>query len=784
MADREVEGVDLGELEDQYQAFEAAVLSALNATMRRAVREDAVADTLPRLSLDDLNVIPGQWAVHVPDLAEDLAAIYVQSAGMQAQAYWNAGGTVDIDNGFPDDPTMLRPFTSEHDAVMQHLASASNRLVGIGDDLWADARTELLNGMDLGEDIPTLTNRVRKTVDVTNARATAIARTEAIGASNAGSIAFMRATGEVATKAWLSHLDARTRPEHRAADGQEVDLDAKFMVGGVPMDHPGAPGAPAHLVVQCRCTMRFGLTPDSADLAQDADTLAASAQEDAVTVTDPIQFNGDPRDIVWPNVTLTEWTDDALVAALDAMEGDTAPWEGVICVTGTPTGDRRQFDSLSWADLPLPLRRNIVESHGGIPQTQAVLVGRIDQIEMRQNEVWASGVIDLGSDAGRETARLMGTREAPGFLRGVSIDGDEEPGNPATIESVFPANCADLAMADGAPSMEDMARCMEPELSIWSHVRVRGATLTDVPALSQANLYLTDGASEMPDELEREATMPTQMAASGEPTMADVVESLTAAAATIVIPDLPPAWWFDEPTDMPEIGAITVTDEGRLYGLLAPGGVAHRGMEKRTLAPTRNVDYTRWMNRATITDAGDGTTTVRVASGPITMNCGHVSPVGPRARDAAATLAQYDDSCSIFATACVGEDKRGNVWIAGAVLADVTPSMVARALACQLSGDWRPHRDRQGWRELCGALLVPVPGFPVANRGARVSMQGDALVASAVPVRFGSETECEPCVRESEVDSLASVNAADILASKVGRSRIERAAELTKMVRG
>lgn len=522
--------------------------------------------------------------------------------------------------------------------------------------------------------------------------------------------------------------------------------------------------------------MQFGLKPDIAAPEANGDTLAASAQEAPMTVLDELQPNSNPE---------LELEDDTLVAALDAM-ANTAPWEGVICVTGTPTGDRHQFDNLTWADLPLPLRRNIVESHGGVPQTQAVLVGRIDAIEMRANEVWASGVIDLGSDAGRETARLMGTRSAPGFLRGVSIDGDETPGEPSTIEHVFPADCGSLAMADGEPSMDDMARCMEPELSIWSSARIRGATLTDIPALDQANLYLTDGV-DMPYTVNR---MEEPMAASievNEPTMADVVESLTAAAATIVIPDLPPAWWFDQPTDLPEIGAITVTDEGRLYGLLAPGNVAHRGMEKRTLAPVRNVDYTRWMNRATIVDAGDGTTS-RVAAGPITMNCGHVSPTGRMARDAAATMQQYDDSCSIFATACVGEDSRGNVWIAGAVLADVTPSMVARALACQLSGDWRPHRDRQGWRELCGALLVPVPGFPVANRGARVFMQGDALVASAVPVRFGSEVECDSCgddeVRVASVVPLVSVEAADILASKVGRSRVERAAELAKMVRG
>lgn len=1074
MADREVEGVDLSELEDQYQAFEAAVLSALNLTMRKAVREDAVADTLPRLSLDDLNVIPGQWAVHVPALADDLANIYVQSADMQAAAYLRARGDVALLEGL--DPDRVRLFTSEHESTLAHLAQASNRLVGIGDDLWADAREELLTGMTLGEDVGAISARVRKVTDVTAPRARMIARTEClpgsatvtaarataiyrrwydgewatvrlrsgrefsgtpnhpmlthrgwvalgeltegdhllydciqvegsgsfrdddrddrpptigemfdaaskafvlewrdggsldfhgdgtdgdvevvypdgvllvgqfapvterridlglecpdeaavaldayravfrglslihggagfenvappdsglvedatddafryaefaryalsrasrlvvtddgvnrqvsvgprcdfpsgetngggflsvacnaggagelqsgvgvsaseffdvgsaetggiegdevvslslgerwvghvynlttldgyysvagfytgncVGASNAGSIAFMRATGEVATKQWRTRIDGRERVQHRLANGQEVDLDAKFIVGGTPMDHPGDPSAPASLVAACRCVMKFGLTPDSADLAQQGDTLAASAQEAPMSATQLVTFTVDSQG----------YSDAALVAAMTAMDlADTAAWEGVICVTGQPTGDRRMFNSLSWAELPLPLRRNIVESHGGIPQTQAVLVGRIDQIEMRQNEVWASGVIDLGSEAGRETARLMGTREAPGFLRGVSIDGDEEPGNPATIESVFPADCADLAMAEGAPSMEDMARCMEPELSIWSHARIRGATLTDIAALTQANLYLTDGATEMPDELEREATMPTQKAASGEPTMADVVESLTAAAATIVIPDLPPAWWYEQPETLPDIGAISITDEGRIFGLLAPGGVAHRGLPKRTEAPTRNVDYSKWANRPVRVTKEDGTVG-RIAAGPITMACGHPSATGPLSRDAAVTMEMYENSCSIFATACIGEDRKGNVWIAGSVLPDVTSSQLARALACQLSGDWRPSRERQGWREFCAALIVPVPAFATAGSGARVSMQADALVASASPIRFASDIshECD-CTEDVSGDTS---NAARAIAASVGWDREARAREI------
>lgn len=790
MTDRHVEGVDLDELEEFYKKFEDAVSAAIVAAMRASIKDGAIdAGSVAAVSLDDLNVIPGQWARQVPALAEDLAGIYVKSADMQADAFVRAGGVVTdevADAVQSEVGRAVRRFTSEHEAALDYLKMASNRLVGIGDDLWADARAELLLGMDAGDSVPQLARRVREATGVTDQRARAVARTEAISASNGGSIAFMRASGMVATKSWLSHIDQRTRPEHRVADGQEVDLEAKFTVGGVPMDHPGDPSAPAHLLVNCRCTMRFGLTPDTADLAQGGDTLAASAHEETAMTTDAgtFQYNGDPRELSVTEVrSLLGDSDAALVAAMDP--GNSAPWEGVICVTGTPTGDRRQFDSLTWADLPLPLRRNVVESHGGVPQTQAVLVGRIDTIEMRANEVWASGVIDLGSDAGRETARLMGTRDNPGFLRGVSIDGDEEPGSPSTIEYVFPADCGGLAMADGEPSMDDMARCMEPELSIWSSARIRGATLTDIAALTQANLYLTE-AAEMPDDVESYplaaagdwieggriySTSFTMDMSKPQPTVADVVESLTAAAHSVTLDDVPPRWFFDEPADMPEIGGISVTDDGRFFGYVAPVGVAHRGIEKRTTVPLRNVDYSRWATRPRAVANEDGTVT-HIATGPITMGCNHADT---RTNSGAIAREHYENSCSIVATACIGENRNG-VWIAGALMPDITAAQIARILACQLSGDWRAHKELPGKREFAGALLVSVPGFPVANRGARVSMQGEALVASAVPVHFAGEVECVPCQAQDPVADTA--NAARAIAASCGWDRGKRAREI------
>lgn len=86
-------------------------------------------------------------------------------------------------------------------------------------------------------------------------RATRIARTEATGASSAGALSALREEGWT-HKEWLSvDQPGRTRDEHLEARGQVVPIDEPFIVGGYAMEMPGDPNAPAHLVVNCRCSV-------------------------------------------------------------------------------------------------------------------------------------------------------------------------------------------------------------------------------------------------------------------------------------------------------------------------------------------------------------------------------------------------------------------------------------------------------------------------------------------------------------------------------------------------
>jgi hypothetical protein len=173
-------------------------------------------------------------------------------------------------------------------------------------------------------------------------------------------------------------------------------------------------------------------------------------------------------------------------ADLSTMTG--TPWEGVLALEGVETGDGREFsdNALTWDEGDLiPLRWNKVDSHGGIPQTQAVTVGRINQIyrdPAKPNYIMGRGVFDDQGVEGAEALRLV----RDGFLSGVSIDSDNI--KDADVELVFPES-------NGSEDDEDSGLFdlfQEPDKVIFHAGRIRGATLCDIPAFTEAKIWLSD----------------------------------------------------------------------------------------------------------------------------------------------------------------------------------------------------------------------------------------------------------------------------------------------------
>ena len=145
-----------------------------------------------------------------------------------------------------------------------YLNEAGNRLVRLPDEVYSLIVREIEQGQGNAEGIPDIAARVATVLTSTGserwpARARTVARTEVMGAVNAGAFAGALRDAEqrgdpAPFKTWLATEDTRTRPTHREADGQRTLLREPFRVGGAPLLFPGDPRGPAQEVINCRCT--------------------------------------------------------------------------------------------------------------------------------------------------------------------------------------------------------------------------------------------------------------------------------------------------------------------------------------------------------------------------------------------------------------------------------------------------------------------------------------------------------------------------------------------------
>ena len=403
-------------------------------------------------------------------------------------------------------------------------------------------------------------------------------------------------------------------------------------------------------------------------------------------------------------------------------------WEGILAIEGEETGDGREFanGSLEWATPPMPLMYQYETSHGGSTD-KSTNVGNITEVWRDGSKIMGRGTIDIDDPYGLQAARKMKNK----YLNGVSIDADSV--KESDIELIY------AQPEPGATEEEQLLEMMmgaPPDKTIFHRGRIRAATLVNVPAFVGASLELTGDLS-MLDETVITAASDVQKYT----TVSDSVSVITAAASggkrgyTIEIPDVPPLAFFEEPAELPPIGAVWIEPNGHFYGLVGPSGVPHRAFRnKRVMIPMGNVDYTRWMNRPTVVMNHDGEL-IKIRTGVITMNCGHLSPHATD--DSEERMRHYDNSCSIAAVVRVGESRKHKApWVAGAIMPMSTADF-QRFQVCQLSGDWAPHRDRRGWKEFVASLAVPVPGFARSTDVAAVRVDDNSVViASSVPIKL------------------------------------------------
>jgi hypothetical protein len=123
----------------------------------------------------------------------------------------------------------------------------------------ADLAESIRKGVEAGDSGADIAQRVKTVLGPTGSstRAYRIARTEVTGALNAGSAVTrteLAEAGLLTGKRWLSISDGSTRAEHKHANGQRVQPDEDFTVGGEKCSYPGDVKLSAKQRCNCRCT--------------------------------------------------------------------------------------------------------------------------------------------------------------------------------------------------------------------------------------------------------------------------------------------------------------------------------------------------------------------------------------------------------------------------------------------------------------------------------------------------------------------------------------------------
>ena len=132
----------------------------------------------------------------------------------------------------------------------------------------------------------------------------------------------------------------------------------------------------------------------------------------------------------------------------------------------------------------------------------------------------------------------------------------------------------------------------------------------------------------------------------------------------------------------------------------------------------------------------------------------------------------YADASMAWAAVTVGEDDHG-VWVAGTVFSDVPDTVIARARATALSGDWRPIG---GKRRLIAAHNVNAPGFPIT---AAAAFDNDGHLTALVAA--GAMEPCDSCDDTPEPLAAGAMQALiremQALRAEVARPRLIQEAE-------
>lgn len=237
------------------------IVSRMDAASEAAIAEAAVRDVL-WAELSQWLVAVSRAVLHT--VLPDPLAVYAKAPEWSAAVDRIVRGPVRDAVGTAYQSLLGEGFKFDsRPAVVEHLATVSNRMVRTTDTAFDLVSRQVSIGAGLGESAAEIAKRVDGVLSTTETewwpnRAVVIARTETMGALNAGrQDAFAAVADELDSpfeQMWVATIDGRVRHSHRKADGQRVPTGQPFVVGGASLRFPGDPLGPGREVIQCRCT--------------------------------------------------------------------------------------------------------------------------------------------------------------------------------------------------------------------------------------------------------------------------------------------------------------------------------------------------------------------------------------------------------------------------------------------------------------------------------------------------------------------------------------------------
>ena len=193
---------------------------------------------------------------------DDMAKIYAMNHAYTIESVKEQAGEMlsGVDFTMLDEQTVKRLVVERPD-LMPYYPKAKAVKRGIDliygkKQITATVTSGILQGSSINKMAKDLMNRV---TDMNKTSAVRAARTAVTEAENAGRQAAadeLEKKGVIMGKRWIATHDSRTRDEHLEADGQIVENNKPFVVGGEELMFPGdkSLGASGWNLYNCRCT--------------------------------------------------------------------------------------------------------------------------------------------------------------------------------------------------------------------------------------------------------------------------------------------------------------------------------------------------------------------------------------------------------------------------------------------------------------------------------------------------------------------------------------------------